>query len=108
MLPEFDEANLVFSEVDCVKLKHGIVALLVVTLFACILGAGYIDTFYLPAMPRTPQPDTGKIYPVQWKSISVSVNREALNRASLAHKTLPIVGLCCFLGLVAIEQYWEK
>jgi hypothetical protein len=91
-----------------VKLTHAIVALLATTFIACILGAGYIDTFYLTAMPRAPQPDAGRIYPVQVKSVSVYVNREGLNRASLAHKTLPIVGLCCFLGLVAVKQYWEK
>jgi hypothetical protein len=91
-----------------VKLKHAIAALLATALFTCILGAGYIDTFYLAAMPRAPQPDLGRIYPVQWKSVSVYVNREGLNRASLAHKTLPIAGLCCFLGLVAIKKYWEK
>lgn len=90
------------------KLKHATLALLVTTLLACILGAGYIDTFYLPSMPRTPQPETGRIYAVQWKSASVYVNREGLNRTKLAHKTLPIVGLCCFLGLVAIKQYWGK
>jgi hypothetical protein len=90
-----------------VKLKHATIALLAATLIACILGAGYIDTFYLTAMPTAPQPDTGRIYAVQVKSASVYVNREGLNRASLAHKMLPIVGLCCFLGLVAIKQYWE-
>jgi len=91
-----------------VKLKHAVIALLAAALFACILGAGYIDTFYLAAMPRAPQPELGRIYPVQWKSVSVYVDREGLNRASLENKTLPLVGLCCFLGLVAIKQYWEK
>ena len=64
------------------KLKHAVIALLAAALFACILGAGYIDTFYLAAMPRAPQPELGRIYPVQWKSVSVYVDREGLNRAS--------------------------
>lgn len=90
------------------NLKHAIVALLAVTLVACILCAGYIDTTYLAHMPRTPQPDTGRIYAVQVKSVSVYVNREEFNRANLAHKTLPVIGLCCFLGMVVIKQYWDK
>jgi hypothetical protein len=91
-----------------VNLKHAIVGLLAVTLIACILGAGYVDTAYLEGMPRAPQPGTGRIYAVHVKSASVYVNRDELNRANLAHTTLPIIGLCCFLGLVAIKQYWKK
>ncbi len=91
-----------------VNLKHAIVGLLAAALIACILGAGYIDTAYLASIPRAPQSDTGRIYAVHVKSVSVYVNREELNRVHLAHSTLPIIGLCCFLGLVAIKQYWEK
>jgi hypothetical protein len=91
-----------------VKLKHVIIALLAATMIASILGAGYVDTSYLATMPRTPQPETGRIYPVAAKGVSVYVNRAELDRANFALKTLPIIGLCCFLGMVAIKQYWDK
>jgi hypothetical protein len=89
-------------------LKRGIEILLITTIFACILGAGYVHTTYLTIMPRTPQPEAGRIYPVVVKSVSVYVNRAELERANFALKTVPIIGLCCFFGLVAIKQYWDK
>jgi hypothetical protein len=107
-LQEFNEGNLAFGEVERLKLKNAIIVVLAATLIACILGAGYIDTAYLASMPRAPQPDTGRIYPVQLKSVYVYVNRAELNRAHLARTKVPIIGLCCFLGLVAIKQYWER
>jgi hypothetical protein len=107
-LQELDGAKLTFSKVQCVKLKTVVVALLATTMIASILGAGYVHTIYLATMPRTPDPAAGRIYPVVVKAVSVYVNREDLGRANFALKTLPIIGLCCFLGMVAIKQYWDK
>jgi hypothetical protein len=76
-------------------------------MFACILYAGYIHTTYLSSMPRTPQPDVGRVYPVLVKA-TVYVNRAELDRANFALKTVPIIGACCFAGMVAIKQYWNK
>ena len=90
------------------KLKSAIEILLATTIFACILGAGYVHTTYLTSMPRTPRPDVGRIYPVVVKSVSVYVNRVELDRANFAFKIVPIISFCCFWGLVAIKQYWEK
>jgi hypothetical protein len=90
-LQELNGANLTFSEVQCVKLKTVVVALLATTMIASILGAGYVHTTYLATMPRMPDPAAGRIYPVVVKAVSVHVNREELDRANFPRKTLPLL-----------------
>jgi hypothetical protein len=101
-------ANLLTKEIGIRRrYKKAIEALLIMTFGASILYAGYIHTAYLASMPRIPQPDTGRVYEVDLK-VPVYVNRDEFGRANFALKTVPIIGGCCFLALVAIKQYWDK
>jgi hypothetical protein len=97
-LQELNGAKLTFSEVQCVKLKTVVVALLATTMIASILGTGYVHTTYLATMPRTPDPAAGRIYPVVVKAVSVYVNREELDRANFPRKTLPLLAYVVFLA----------
>lgn len=89
-------------------IRRVVVALLIAVVFGGVLSSVYIDISYDASMPRVPQPDTGRVYLlVVNHGAHVYVNREELNRANFVHDVF-VLGLCCVLALVAIQQYWKE
>jgi cell division protein YceG involved in septum cleavage len=94
---------------DKMKLaRQTLIVLLVVTVFASILTCAYIHISYGASMPRTPQPEAGRIYLLRVNhGTLVYVNREELDRANFVFHTIFLLGMCSVLALAFIKQYWD-
>jgi hypothetical protein len=95
---------------DGVKLaRKTLIVFLVVSVFSSILAFTYIHISYGTSMPRTPQPDAGRIYPLSVNhGTKVYVNRKELDRANFVVHKVFLFGLCSVLALALIRQYWDE
>jgi cell division protein YceG involved in septum cleavage len=99
----------VITSRDRMKLaRQTLIVLLVVTVFASVLTCAYIHISYGSSMPRTPQPEVGRIYPLRVNhGTLVYVNRQELDRANFVFHPVFLFGMCSVLALAFIKQYWD-
>jgi hypothetical protein len=75
-----------------------------------LTSALYIEFHYSAVMPRTPQPETGRIYPKWFKSAGgcVYVNKAELDRSDFVeYRLFPLFGLSMLLGFgIGVRLGW--
>src|ERR1700732_2076667 len=88
--------------------RQTLIVLLVVCVLASIRIFTYIHLSYGASMPRTSEPDVGRIYPLRVNhGTLVYVSREELDRANFVFHTVFFLGACSVLALAFIKQYWD-
>jgi hypothetical protein len=89
-------------------LKRIIIALLIIGVFASILSFAYIHMSYGASMPRTPQIESGRVYPLTVNhGTRVYVTQQELERANFVFHKVFLLGVCCVLALAFVKQYWN-
>jgi hypothetical protein len=80
--------------------------------FFTITSAFYIEFHYPAVMPRSPHPETGRIYPIRFKGQgTVYVNREELDRSDFVeYGLMPLYGVMMMLyfGVGTRLGWWTK
>jgi hypothetical protein len=82
-----------------------LVALCFLTLFSAL----YIEFHYSAVMPRNPQPETGRIYPMWFKSGgTVYVNQKERDRSDFVeYRLMPLYGLSMLFGFgIGVRLGW--
>jgi hypothetical protein len=79
--------------------KVVLTSLLLAVAFLTLTSAFFIEFRYPAVMPRSMQPETGRIYPMRFKGQgTVYVNREELDRSDFVeYRLMPIFGVTMML-----------
>ena len=91
-----------------VSLQKGLTLVLVVTCVFCLAAAVYLDIHYAYTMPRSAQPETGRIYPLCVShGTVVYVNQRELRYADFVfHDLMTLFGIGAILGFV-LKFRWK-
>lgn len=85
-------------------LKAVVVTLFFGTVALGLIGMFYVRFHYQAVMPRSPQPETGRLYPVEAQNWVVYVDKQEREFASFVQDVLPVFAfasglLYVFLGM---------
>jgi len=83
------------------------IVVLIAGVIAGIAWPSYLEVTYLATKPRTPEAQSGRVYPLDIKSAIVYVNRQELNRMNFAHHEVLYFDLFCVFALIFIKQYYS-
>jgi hypothetical protein len=90
-------------------LRKALIVQLLVGVFSSVLAFAYIHMSYDASMPRTPQPENGRVYPLRVNhGTRVYVNQQELDRANFVFHDVFILGVLSVLALAIIRQYWDE
>jgi hypothetical protein len=88
--------------------RQTLIVLLMCGVFSSVLAGTYVHLSYSGSMPRTPQPEYGRIHPLTVNhGTLVYVNQKELDRANFVFHDVLIFGMCSVLALAFIKQYWN-
>jgi hypothetical protein len=89
--------------------KTVVTTYLVALCFLTVISGLYIEFHYSAVMPRSPQPEAGRIYPMWFKSGgTVYVNRKERDRSDFVnYRLMPLFGLSMLLGFgIGVRLGW--
>ena len=87
--------------------RKTLTVILAVIFFICLVSAVFIHLDYAYRMPRTPQPQVGRVYQFTANHGDVYVTREELYRANFVLDRALWIGLACFVSLAFARVFWK-
>ena len=87
-------------------------SLLLAISFFTVISALFIEFYYPAVMPRSPQPEIGRIYPMRFKGQgTVYVKKEELDRSDFVeYRLMPLYGVTALLyfGVATRLGWWTS
>jgi hypothetical protein len=77
-------------------------------MMASLLYNGYLYESYGILMPRSPQQETGRVFPFEYKSITVYVTKGEQQMYKTVDGFFHVSCVACFVTFVIVGRLWKR